>query len=144
MLFSSNQKLVISGDIHDSYQELEDALLFVLKKSDWFAAFTRTENPAKCVWQITGTGAYVLGWEIGDVDTAWTEYPFDFDVSIITQIIVQFLRKSAVECGSWDGSYKQGFILSYVKQMFSTEYEGIKNPSHAIVRIEPYTCFYHS
>ena len=140
-MFASNQILEISGCIeHEG--DLADALEFVLKKDNHMECFTRKEKPSKCVWQITEDGRYCLGWAFEGIKEGWNEYPFDFDVKIIAQIIEQFLNKQEIKYDMWAGSYRKGFLMKNIDETMAIEDDGIKNPFYGIVQFLPYTCFY--
>lgn len=145
MMFSSNQILQISGCI-DHRNELKHALEFALNASGWMTPMTRAEKPCKCVYQITEDGRYCIGWGGGE-HKGWNEFPFDFDVDIMSQIIAKHLSKQKPvymdNClDGWDGSYHAGFLMKIIEDSFADEDNGIKKPSHGIVSFEPYTCFY--
>lgn len=140
-MFSSNQILELSGDLCHT-NDLYNALEFALKASGNISSFTRTENPSKCVYQITSDGRYCIGWAYEGVKEGWTEFQFDFDLSIISQIISKHLSKKEVERDIWDGGYNKGFIMKAIPESMGSEYDGIKNPFYGIVEFRPYTCFY--
>lgn len=137
MMFSSNQILEFSGSLCHK-DELKHALEFAIKASGWYEPMTREEKPCPCTYQITEDGRYCIGW--GEKD-GWSQFPFDFDVDIIAQIIVKHLAKQKVEDGGLDGSYDAGFLMKIIPNSFSDD-NGIKNPFYGIVSFEPYTCFY--
>lgn len=141
MMFSSNQKLEISGCIKHP-AELSTALECALKLSNHLDTFTRTNKPSKCVYQITEDGRYCIGWAYEKIERGWNEYPFDFNLNIISQIIEQHLSKQPIEYGTWDGTYDKGFIMSAIPESMGDEDNGIKNPFFGIVEFRPYTCFY--
>lgn len=141
-MFSSNQVLEVSGCLGHS-GELYNALEFAFKASDKLICFTRADKPSKCVYQITEDGRYCIGWNCHNIiENGWNEFPFDFDLSIISQIVIKHLEKQKVNYGVWDGSYYKGFIMKVIDENMSSEYDGIKNPFYGIVEFRPYTCFY--
>jgi len=140
-MFSSNQILEVSGDLSHS-DDLYNALEFALKASGNIDSFTRTENSSKCVYQITEDGRYCIGWAFDGVTDGWIEFQFDFNLSIISQIILQHLSKQEVEQDIWDGGYNKGFIMKAIPESMGNEHNGIKSPFYGIVSFEPYTCFY--
>lgn len=137
MIFSSNQVLEVSGCLSQTI-ELKDALEFALKASGNLSCFTRTDRPAKCVYQITENGGYCVGWAFDGVKEGWNEYPFDFDLYIISQIIAKHLEKQELEHSGGDGSYDKGFIMSASIENDDT----VKNPFYCIVEFRPFTCYY--
>lgn len=142
MMFSSNQILEISGCLaHDG--ELHNALEFALKASGDFECFARADKPTKCVYQITENGTYCIGWAHEKVEEGWCEFPFNFDLSIISQIIAKHLSNQHVDHSGWDGSHEKGFLMKAIETSFSDEQNGIKKPFYGIVKFEPFTCFYH-
>lgn len=142
-MFSSNQILKISGNLSDfNNEEIYNALEFALKLSRNLENFTRKNEPLKCVYQITQSGKYCIGWAYNDVKDGWNEFPFDFDLNIISLIIAKHLKNQKVNRDIWDGSYAKGFIMKAIPETLSNEYEGIKNSFYGIVEFSPYTCFY--
>ena len=142
-MFSSNQILKISGNLSDfNNEEIYNALEFALKLSRNLENFTRKNEPSKCVYQITQSGKYCIGWAYNDVKDGWNEFPFDFDLNIISLIIAKHLKNQKVNRDIWDGSYSKGFIMKAIPETLSDEYEGIKNPFYGIIEFSPYTCFY--
>ena len=145
MMFSSNQILEVSGCLSHS-GELCSALEFALKFSDDLSSFkNETKADIRCVYQITQDGRYCIGKAYGKPKDGWNEYQFDFDVSIISQIIVQFLKKQSIKapCPDYgDGAYAEGFIMKAIPESMADESNGIKNPFYGIVEFRPYACFY--
>lgn len=141
MMFSSNQILEVSGCLSHS-GELYNALEFALKASGNLSNFTRNDKPSKCVYQITEDGRYCIGWAYNGVNDGWSEFQFDFDLSIISQIIIKYLEKQEITRGEWDGSYNKGFVMRAIPEWLDSEHNGIKNPFYGIVEFSPYTCFY--
>ena len=141
-MFSSNQILEISGCLAHK-DDLYKALEFALKYNDHLNSFTHpTKTDSKCVYQITEDGRYCLGWAWGEPKEGWLKYPFDFDLSIISQIIAQHLGKQDIHYDMWDGSYEKGFLMKAIEESMGSEVNGIKNPFYGIVEFSPYTCFY--
>lgn len=133
-MFSSNQVLEISGDL-GHINDLKDALEYALKKSGWHECFTRAEKPAKCCFQITEYGDYCIGWFC---ERGWTEFQFDYDIDVISKIIVNHLKKQDVQSYNSDGSNSKGYLMK------SVEYnsEGVKEPFYGIVKFSAYNCYY--
>lgn len=143
MMFSSNQIFQISGCIEHK-DELKSALEFALKFSGELELFTRHEDPTKLVYQILEDGSYCVGWHFPkyELKEGWNEFPFDFDLDIVSKIIEQHLRKQTLTYMDWDGSYEKGFFMSSIDDDFNSDEAGIKNPFYGIVIFKPYTCFY--
>lgn len=141
MMFSSNQILECSGSL-DHEKELYTVLEFALKLSGNLDSFTRPNKPSRCVYQITEDGRYCIGWAFEKVENGWTEFQFDFDLNIISMIIVNHLKKQDIKEDIWDGSYRKGFLMKIIPESLSCEENGIKNPFYGIVEFQPYTCFY--
>ena len=133
-MFSSNQKLEISGD----YSQLEETLYFILK-------FEGSSTKNMC-YQITDDGKYCLGWAPeGKPENGWTNFQFDFDTEIVSKIIIQTLHKFNAEKSGYewaDGCTDRGFLMKNILNFFSDEWEGIKKPFYGIVYFEPFTNFY--
>ena len=140
-MFSSNQILEVSGSLSHS-GELYSALEFALKASGNLNGFTRTNKPSTCVYQITEDGRYCIGWAYDGIPNGWKEFQFDFDINIISQIIVKHLEKQEIERDIWDGSYDKGFLMKVIENYMSDEHNGIKNPFYGIVEFRPHICFY--
>ena len=132
-MFSSNQVFQISG----SMEQLEMSLRFVLD----FSGQSRRD----LVFQITDDGKYCIGWKSDTGTKGWQQFQFDFDVSIVARIIIQHLRKQEdVESGyeEFDGSTGEGFIMNHIPNIFSDEWQGIKNPFYGIVYFAKFSNFY--
>ena len=138
MMFSSNQILKVSGCL-SLPNELEDALEFALKYSGHYKNMSQSEIDRGCklLYQITEDGKYCIGWGFKEIPEGWLEYPFKFDINIVSNIISQHLESFPLEQDIWDGSYEKGFIMECIK-----ESNGIKSPFYGIVSFRPYTCFY--
>ena len=142
MMFSSNQILEISGCLSHS-GELCNALEFALKVSDSWSSFNHiTKADIRCVYQITPDGRQCIGKSYGKPEDGWNEYPVDFDLSIISQIIIKHLEKQTIMYDGGDGSYHKGFLMKAIDESFASEENGIKNPFYGIVEFTPFTCFY--
>ena len=136
-MFASNQILEISGNLSFP-EQLESALEFALKYSgnDKNMLQSEIDRGCKLLYQITEDGKYCIGWGFKDVPSGWLEYPFKFDIKIVSDIIRQHLEKFPEKTGGWYGSYYKGFIMKYCDR------NGIQNNFYCIVYFEPYTCFY--
>ena len=140
MMFSSNQVLEVSGNLHFT-GGLESALEFALKYSGHDKDLTQAEIDRGCklVYQITESGKYCIGWGFENVPNGWSEYPFKFDINIVSSIIRQHLAAFPVESDDWDGSYMQGFLMKACKEWGNDD---IVNSGYCIVYFEPFTCYY--
>lgn len=144
MMFSSNQILEISGSLSHS-DELETALEFALKYSGEARHMKQEEIDRGCklLYQITEDGKYCIGWGYKNVPEGWQEYPFRFQIDIVSKIIRQHLESfSEEEENCYEGSYRKGFVMKCIEEDMSDERAGIKNPFYCIVYFEHYTCFY--
>lgn len=140
-MFSSNQILEVSGDLgHEN--SIKDALGFAINLSGK-EAFTRETNPAKCVFQTTNDGRFCIGKIWSSPKEGWSEFPFDYDLDIISKIIIQHLEKQKIIYTGGDGSHYKGFLMKTIPNSFAKEENGIINPTYGIVSFEPFTCFYH-
>lgn len=131
-MFSSNQKLEISGE----YDQLKSALEFALKLDG-------TDFDKLC-YQITEDGQFCIGWFSGNVlALGWKRFQFDFDLEIVSRIIAQFLSKQKQKnMSGFDGSTANGFVMRAIPETFSNLDNGIQNPFYGIVNFKPFTCFY--
>lgn len=132
-MFSSNQVLEVSGNM----SQLEMALSFAIR----FAGYNRND----LVYQITEDGKYCIGWCGETLEKGWNRFQFDFDVEIVSKIIVQHLRKlpNGESCYDWmDGSTDEGFLMKNIFETFSDKWEGILNPFYGIVSFESFKNFY--
>ena len=141
MMFSSNQTLEVSGCLGHS-GELYNALEFALKASGRLEGYTRDVKPIKCVYQITKDGRYCIGYAFDNPKDGWSEFPFDFDLNIISQIIAKHLEKQEIVSYGFDGGNYKGFIMKAIPEWLGDEHDGVKNPWYGIVEFSPYTCFY--
>ncbi len=142
-MFSSNQILKVSGSLSHR-NELESALEFALKYSGQANNMQQEEIDRGCklLYQITEDGKYCIGWGFKKIPKGWLEYPFKFDIDIVSRIIRQYIENFQVERETLDGSYEKGFIMQCINTCTSTQKDGIKNPFYGIVYFKPYTCFY--
>ncbi len=142
-MFSSNQVFEVSGCL-SMRNELEMALEFALNYSGEAKNMKQEEIDRGCklLYQITEDGKYCIGWGFEEVPEGWFEYPFRFDVEIVSKIIRQHLETFPVKRGEWDGSYEKGFVMKIIHSAYNYNKEGIKNHFYGIVYFEPYTCFY--
>ena len=138
-MFSSNQILCISGDIHHE-NDLKNALQFALEKYGDYSLMK--QGKVQCVYQITEDNKYCLGWASEQPKSGWNTYPFDFDIDIIAKIIQQYIEKQEIERDIWDGHYSKGFLLESIRESLNKRYDRIENPFYGIITIKPYTCFY--
>ena len=130
-MFSSNQKLEISGD----YNQLKSALEFAIKYDG--------TDPNNLCYQTTDDGKYCLGWFCDKPSSGWEKFQFDFDIDIVSKIIIQFLSKQKQEeIPIFDGGTDEGFIMEAISETFSDFRNGIRNPFYGIVCFKPFTCFY--
>lgn len=139
MMFSSNQVFEISGDM----SQLKPALQFALDYSGHAKNMSKSEIERGCklVYQIAKDGKYCIGWAFKDTKDGWKEYPFDFDVDIVAQIIAQHLGKLETPQSGYewaDGSSDPGFLMKKV----SCGNDNIRNPFYGIVSFEKYNNFY--
>lgn len=131
-MFSSNQKLEISGE----YNQLKSALEFAIKLDG-------TDLSQLC-YQITEDGKFCIGssWT-NEIPSGWEKFQFDFDFDIVSKIIIQFLSKQKQKNMSpFDGSIEKGFVMRAIPETFSDFENGIKNPFNGIVSFKAFTCFY--
>lgn len=142
-MFSSNQILKVSGSLTDTNQ-LSCALEFALNYSGNSKNMNKKEMDRGCklLYQITRDGKYCIGWGFKSIPDGWNEYPFRFDIDIVSKIIHQHLDDFEIIEGGGDGSYEKGFIMKCIEKSMSSEKYGIKNPFYCIIYFEPYMCFY--
>lgn len=133
-MFSSNQKLEISG----TYDQLKSALGFALELDG-------TDLDA-LGYQITEDGQFCIGWLSrwsNEIPSDWEKFQFDFDIDIVSKIIIQFLSKQKQKnMPGFDGTTEKGFIMRAIPETFSNFENGIKNPFYGIVSFKAFTCFY--
>ena len=140
-MFSSNQIFQISG----TYSQIETALRFAMDYSNYSKHLSGNKklNGFKFVWQIAEDGRYCIGWNFEDVVPGWNEFQFDFDISIVSKVIEQQLRKSEMYgYANGDGDTVPGFLMKCGTGSFSDEEFGIKNPFYCIVSFEPYMVYF--
>lgn len=144
-MFSSNQVLKISGKLNN----VEKVLKFALEYSGNIKDLEKSEKERGCllVYQITNKGYYCIGWGFKDVPKGWSVYPFDFEIDIVSKLIIQQLNKLDYNDGKYDcydGSIEHGFLMSSIEGMHYEylEEKGIINPSYGIVIFEPFINYY--
>ena len=158
-MFSSNQILEISGEIHDT-KALEKAIDYAFSLENG-----KMKPFQKVIVQQTAHGAYCLGTyfekivygiladRVGAVKSCLiylgitiaaclmlmtlTKIP----AGIIAAVVKQFLDQQTVFEGPYDGSYEKGFLLKAVNDDDYSNDE-ILNPQYAICSIWPFTNFY--
>ena len=144
MMFSSNQKLEVSGPLEIEY--IQSVLDFVLRYSGQGSHISKEEKERGCLmtFQTTETGSYCIGWGFKKLPDGWEEYQFDFDVPIVSRIIKQHIEKC--DCynpfSGYDGTSKKGFIMRNIEGGYAADERGIKNPFYGIVEFAPYTVYY--
>lgn len=143
MMFSSNQKLKVSGPTDIEY--IKAALDFVMKYSGQIEHTTISEVDRGCltVYQITETGSFCIGWGFKKVPDDWREFPFEFDSDIVARIIKQHLEKRSYAFGDYgDASVREGFLMHAISDRKIIEKHKIKNAGYGIVEFEPYEAVY--
>lgn len=129
-MFSSNQKLVISGEM----ENLESVLRFAIELYE--------HGDCISCFQITKDGRFCIGYGCQE---GWEKFQFDFDYHIVAEIIKKHLEKLPRAKSGYegcDGSFYRGFIMKVIPETFADTDNGIKNPFFGIISIEPYECFY--
>ncbi len=134
-MMSSNQIFEISG----SFDRLCLALGFAINYSG--------VNEKDLCFQITDDGKFCIGW--GNKG-GWEKFQFGYDLEIVSKIIVKHLENHKYEESPYerspydvfDGTTNEGFLMKVIPEMFSDEYDGIKNPFYGIVSFEPFINFY--
>ena len=144
-MFSSNQILQISGD----FDQLEAALKFALEYSGYIKDIREDEYQRGCrlTYQVTKDGKYCIGWyfledSYDELPRGWLEYPFRFDIGIVSKIIIQHLDQFPIKRIDLDGGFDKGFIMKVIPENMGSEYSNIQEPFYGIVSFDPYTCFY--
>jgi len=137
-MFSGNQVLEVTGDM----SSLADALSFAIKLYGYDEHLTPSEIERGCkiVYQITADGKYCIGHAFQEVPDGWKEYPFDFDIDIISKIIVQHLNKTEAvnQVSGREGSKYKGFLMACEDTSWTS---GIVNVNHNIVYFHPYILY---
>ena len=129
-MFSSNQKLLISGSL-DLF-DIREALFFGITKA------ARSNN--YCFQISTDDKQFCIGAKYGDeLPKGWNDFSFDFDIDIVARVIKQHLEKQEIQYENQDGSYEKGFLMKNIESNYK---EKIKNSFYGIVSFEPYTNFY--
>ena len=143
MIFSSNQVFTISGDL-DCSNGIEDVLRFALKYSELNKLMMKPKSgrAIKLLYQITKDGKFCIGWSYEYVPEGWKRFPFRFSIKAVSNFIKEHLEEYPVEENVWPGSYRKGFLMKNVGEVFGDEYKGIRNPLYAVIYFEPFTCFY--
>ena len=143
MIFSSNQVFAISGDL-DCKNGIEDVLKFALKYSEINKSMMKPKSgrTSRLIYQITKDGKFCIGRSYENVPEGWKKFPFKFTIKDVSDFIRKHLEEYPVVENVWDGSYRKGFLMKNVGEVFGDEYKGIRNPLYAVVYFEPFTCFY--
>ena len=134
MMFSSNQVLSVSGELDIKY--IKHCLSFALQ----LAGYDYNNSTSICTCQITEDGRYCIGWASGSIPNGWNTYPFDFDIDIISSIILKHLKNkdrynnSCAECS--------GFCMNVIPETLAETENGIIKPFYGLVSFMPYLCIY--
>ena len=141
-MFSSNQKFEISGE----FEQLAPTLEHALKAGDNWDCLHRKEKTAHFYYQIGEDGTFFIhiGFpEFMEPEDGWKEYPFRFDLKIVSMIIQQHLENLDIP-NDWadvDGSYKKGFLLrAGAGRTSSTDWE--EWDEYCDLSLRPFWCLY--
>ena len=149
-MFCSNQKLEICGPLDEEYIKYVLQVFFKLSGQDKHISKEEYERWCRIVYQISQNGNYCLGWGFENIPNGWQEYQFDFDYSIVSLVIKQFLEKKDKsefldynEYENLDGTVKKGFFAIVIQCTLDEEdVHGIENPFYGIVEFSPYAVYY--
>lgn len=151
-MFSSNQHF----DITCSFEELPRVIDFAVHLAGDYEMFTRQVNRVKVAWQETSTGLYCIGpgtMAAGGIhphrsatSEGWSDYPFDYDSSIIAGIITQWIEKQPTpDMPDTDGSTELGVRVRDLNTLTedTSVYDcGIKTPYALFLAFEPFVQTY--
>lgn len=129
IMMSSNQIFEISG----SFSQLHLALDFAINYLG--------ENEKGLCFQITDDGKFCIGWGHKE---GWEKFQF-CHLEIISKIIVKHLESQKYKRSSYegfDGKTNKGFLMKVIPEMFSDEYDGIKNPFYGIISFQTFINYY--
>lgn len=131
-MFSSNQKLLVSGTLDIS--DIKEALLFGITK-----AFRSNDY---CFQISKDDKKFCIGVKYNnELPKGWNDFSFDFDADIVARIIKQFLEKQDAEyTGYGDGSCEKGYLMKGITEFDNNN--NITNTFYGIVSFEAYVNFY--
>ena len=133
-MFSSNQVLSVSGELDIKY--IKHCLSFALQ----LAGYDYNSPTSICTWQITEDGRYCIGWASGSVPSGWNSYPFDFDIDIISNIILKHLKNKDLYHDSCEEC--SGFCMNVIPETLAEQENGIIKPFYGLVSFTTYLCVY--
>ena len=155
-MYSSNQTLMLSGDLEDG--DLKNAFELALRCSDTDIAakkviFQITKDGRICIGTVEKSDQIPAGWKKfsygltsysipTNTSTDWHSYLYELRVDKICESIKLHLEKFKIEKGNAEGRYVPGFLMEAIKNCMDSEYNGINNPYYGIVSFAPFTCFY--
>lgn len=139
-MFSSNQIFKISGEMN----QLSSALRFALEYSEHLLTPERRERGGILVYQISSENKFCIGWGYESIPDGWNEFPYDFDVDIVSRMIIQHLENIPAPARGYDndGTIRKGFLMKKPKEKPGGDLYGIKNVFYCIVTFEPWEIYY--
>ena len=145
-MFSGNQILDVSGDL----KQLKITLDFAVRLSGMHDCLTRMDRPCVLYFQEKGN-IYLL--KLGhikddakhEIPEGYKEYPFDYDIEIVSRIIEQWLKKDAAPSNGYegcDGAHDKGFRLRSFWNLPEESRKQFPDGPHTAIAIERYKNYY--
>lgn len=140
-MFSINQRFSVSC----REDQLEAVISLALNMQ-----LAHHKNPT-LVYQFTEDGKFAIGWCGNEPKSGWVKFPFDRPsnemlIAMIKQYIStqSALHKYCMEDADFggDGSTSPGYLVEVIKETFADKWDGIRSPSHGIIYIRAYNCYY--
>lgn len=137
-MFSSNQKLEVSGSIDSD--EIKGALKFAL------SLFDKKTNDI-CYQIVDDEDLLCIGWWS---EPGWTRFPLaeyntdptaSSNIDLVVGFIKNWLEQQNYTFGYLDGSYDKGFLMKVINGNYSYN-NPINNSKCGIVSFEAYTNFF--
>lgn len=157
-MYSSNQTLMLSGDLED--KDLKNAFELALRCSDTDITakdiqviFQITEDGRMCIGTVGESDQIPAGWKKflynlnrdsipSNTPTDWHNYFYELIVGQICESIKMHLEEFKLKKGKAEGTYVRGFLMEGINDCMDSENNGITNPYYGLVSFAPYTCFY--
>lgn len=128
-MFTTNQIMNISGTL----DKLAPAIDFALRMSG---------HANDIAWQVSGN-TFVIGYTAGRQTEGWNQYNHGTSTKKIAKDICRFLKEQELKPlpqHDKDTYWDRGFLMTLVDD--SGEKPPVTNGEYALVRFEPYDCYY--
>lgn len=141
-MLSSNQVLDISCAFNALPHVIDFAFGLAGEKRSMTTGLRPVRRPA---WKVTNSGLYCLGSRFIH-DNTWQEYPFNYDPQILSDIVIQWLKKQPEPDNSnTDGIQDIGARVRGYASVFHDDPDKareVQTPLNCVICIQPYALGY--